>query len=183
MAHKSQQDFFLSMKEKFPQFFNSKIVLDVGSYDVNGNNRGLFDNCIYTGIDVGPGKNVDLVTTAHEHRVSDGFYEVIVSSSCLEHDQYYEKTLQAIVRMLAPGGFFFFSCAGEGYPEHGTRRTSPQDAPLLAAHGDWADYYKNLTEADVRACIDVDGVFGEYGFIFNKMPGDWNDLFFYGVKK
>jgi hypothetical protein len=67
------------------------------------------------------------------------------------------------------------SCATTGRPEHGTKRTSPQDAPLI----EW-DYYKNLTEEDFREAFDLDKMFSKYEFSTNSQP---YDLYFYGIKK
>lgn len=56
MAHPEQQVFMLSVKNKFPEKFNNCSVLDVGSLDINGNNRYLFSNYTYIGVDIGVGK-------------------------------------------------------------------------------------------------------------------------------
>ena len=178
MAHEEQKEFCLKIKELYPDFFTSKMVLDVGSLDINGSNKTLFEKCIYFGMDIGPGPNVDIISKAHEFEATDGAFEVIISTECFEHDMFYDKSLKNIVRMLDSGGLFVFTCATEGRPEHGTRRTSPQDAPLLTE--DWSDYYKNLTEADIRAAIDVDSIFSTYAFEVNDKS---KDLYFYGVKK
>ena len=53
MAHKAQREFCDSVRVKYPEMFKGKKVLDVGSLDNNGNNRFLFENCEYIGIDVG----------------------------------------------------------------------------------------------------------------------------------
>jgi hypothetical protein len=74
---------------------------------------------------------------------------------------------------------FLFSCATTGRPEHGTRRTSPQDSPFTSQIEN--DYYMNLTEADVRTAIDVDKYFSEYEFFARDVHP--NDLYFWGVKK
>jgi hypothetical protein len=52
MAHQEQKDFCLSVKEFMPDFFKGVSVLDIGSLDINGNNRYLFENYDYTGIDI-----------------------------------------------------------------------------------------------------------------------------------
>ena len=40
--HEQARKFTLVVKEKFPEYFSNKNVLDVGSGDINGNNRFLF---------------------------------------------------------------------------------------------------------------------------------------------
>jgi hypothetical protein len=46
MAHQAQQDFCNSVRQLFPDHFRGKTVLDVGSLDINGNNRYLFTDCV-----------------------------------------------------------------------------------------------------------------------------------------
>lgn len=181
MAHPEQKAFCEKVKSLHPRLFEYKKVLDVGSLDINGNNRFLFDSSSYLGIDIGPGPNVDVVAVAHEFNDPDGSYDVIVSTECFEHDMHYDKSIRNIVRLLASGGLFLFTCATTGRPEHGTRRSDGGvNAPLLASQNDdWADYYKNLTEQDIRNVIDVDKVFKLYVFEVNPVA---HDLYFWGIK-
>ena len=179
MAHPAQKDFCLSIKGRFEGRFIHQTVLDVGSLDINGNNRDLFLNCDYVGCDIAPGKNVTMVSEAHKLEFEDGFFDTIISTECFEHDKYYAESLQNIVRMLGDcGGLFLFTCATTGRSEHGTINKSPKDSPLTASKIGWQEYYKNLTEKDIREAIDVDGIFREYEF-----RSEGVDLYFYGVKK
>jgi hypothetical protein len=50
------------VKSILPDFFKDKTVLDVGSGDINGNNRFLFENCKYEGNDVINASNVTIVS-------------------------------------------------------------------------------------------------------------------------
>lgn len=61
--HPAAKDFMLFVKQMFPQYFNNKMVLDVGSGDINGNNLFLFENCDYNGNDVIEAPNVTIVST------------------------------------------------------------------------------------------------------------------------
>jgi hypothetical protein len=179
MAHRQQQEFFLKTKSKFPERFKNCSVLDIGSLDINGNNRFLFSEYTYIGVDVGPGKNVDVISKGHEYKPNE-VYDVVISSECFEHDMYYSETIKNCIDLTKTNGLFTFTCASTGRPEHGTRRTSQQDAPLLVEHGDWFDYYKNLTEDDVRQVINVDEIFSEYEFEYSS---ETCDLYFWGIKK
>ena len=179
MAHKQQIEFCRSIQRRFPELFSNQFVLDVGSLDVNGNNSYLFDDCLCLGIDVALGRNVDICAKGHELTLPDASVDVIVSTECFEHDQYYELTLTNIVRMLRPGGLFLFTCATTGRAEHGTRRTTPQDAPLIQELGEWGDYYKNLEEQDIRRAIDVEAVFKDFEFSINS---ENHDLYFWGIR-
>lgn len=181
MAHKSQRRFCIRVKEKFPEFFVGKSVLDVGSFDINGNNRIYFDDCRYLGVDVTPGPNVDLVTPVHELDKPDGAFDVIISTECFEHDMHVEKSLARILRLLKPGGLFLFTCATTGRKEHGTSQAKPGDSPAtVSLGGDWADYYRNVPESEVREVIDPDANFSDYEFDYHK---GLFDLYFWGVKR
>jgi len=171
MAHPEQQQFFSSVKAKYPTKFENCSVLDVGSMDINGNNRFLFHNFTYIGLDIGPGRNVDVICPAHEYQTEEQF-DVIISSECLEHDKYYRETLTKCVELTKSGGLFTFSCASTGRAEHGTSRTDAGSSPYTT------DYYKNLTEEDIRDVLDLDALFAEYEIRYQP-----NDLYFYGIKR
>ncbi len=63
-------------------------VLDVGSYDVNGTYRPLVESLHYryTGLDLTPGPNVDIVAGDPDHYpIPDASYDVVISGSTMEH--------------------------------------------------------------------------------------------------
>lgn len=184
MAHKEQKDFCLRVKQKFPEFFKNKRVLDIGSLDINGSNRDLFENCKYIGLDVDSGKNVDVVSVGHLYDAPDESFDVIISTEVFEHDMFYEKTIQNISRMLKKGGLFIFTCASTSRPEHGTRKCGQDCAPLLINISEkWADYYKNLEENDIRKIRGFEAAFPDGNFeLGNYQNGIPADLYFYGVK-
>jgi SAM-dependent methyltransferase len=179
MAHKEQIDFCLKVKNNNPKYFKNIKVLDCGSLDINGCNRYLFTNCEYTGIDLGKGKNVDIVSKIHEFKGEDNSYDTIISTECFEHDMYYKESILNIYRMLKSGGLFIFTCATKNRPEHGTKRTSKIDSPFTSNIEEWSDYYKNLDEKDIREVINLDNKFKSY--YIESVRGD-NDLNFYGIK-
>lgn len=73
-------------------------VLDVGSYDVNGTLKPLFSN--YTGMDIEKGKNVDVVAQLGQpFPFDDKSFDVVVSSSCLEHDPAFWVTVKEMMRV------------------------------------------------------------------------------------
>jgi len=178
MAHQTQREFCEKVKQRFPDSFKKKRVLDVGSLDINGSNRDLFEDCQYTGIDIAPGKNVDLVVLAHELQAPDGSFDTVISTETFEHDQYYEKSLKNIVRVLRPSGIFVFTCATTGRPEHGTRRNHPGSSPLTVARSTWQDYYRNLTVEDICEALNIALTFTEY-----ELSARNGDMFFFGVKR
>ena len=175
MAHREQREWCELVKYAHDEFFVGTSVLDIGSLDINGNNRYLFEQCNYTGIDIGEGKNVYVVCSGHLFKSND-LFDVVISTECFEHDEHWQQTLKNVINnLLKDGGLFLFSCAAPGRPEHGTKRTSPKDSPFTN------DYYRNLSEADIRSVLDCDAIFSNYKF---KTRTDFpQDLYFYGIKK
>ena len=181
MAHWQQRDYCSKMRDMFPQYFVGKKVLDIGSLDINGNNRFLFTDCDYFGLDVGDGPNVDIISVGHQYDAPDETFDMIISTEVFEHDMFYEDTIKNIIRMLKPGGAFIFTCASTGRPEHGTRQSDGSyAAPLLIQISEkWSDYYKNVTEDDVRNIREFNVAFPDGIFEYHENPGD---LYFFGVK-
>lgn len=176
MAHESQKRFCEYVIYRFPEMFVNKRSLDVGSLDINGNNKFMFKGGTYLGLDLGAGPNVDIISKGHEYDAPDDTFDVIVSTECFEHDMHYPETLSNIIRMLKPGGIFVFTCATTGRQEHGTRRANAWAAPFLSE--EWSDYYKNLTEQDIVDVMNLD-VFESFEF---KTDLRVCDLYFWGIK-
>ena len=181
MAHPQQQAFCETVKARFPQYFSGTMVLDIGALDINGNNQVLFDaETLYLGLDIAEGRNVDIICPGHELGLPDATFDMVISTECLEHDRHWIATLNNAIRLLRPGGMLLMTCATTGRPEHGTRRTTPGDAPLLAEVDDeWADYYRNLDENDVRAEIDVPA---KFQFAEFSIGHETCDLYFVAIK-
>ena len=189
MAHKEQIEYVYSVKNLFTEYFNNKTVLGIGTFNVCGTEDMFFDECDYSGLDIGPGPGVDIVCPAQDFDAPDETYDVIISCECFEHNPYYIETIQNAVRMLKKNGLFLFTCATTGRPVHGTKTSDEIDK---LKHENWVtmpnvfrddwdnEYYKNLTENDIRESIDVDITFKNYEFSVNT---DHCDLYFWGIKK
>src|SRR5262245_46874864 len=178
MSHPEQQAFVASVRERYPLAFEPprRRALDVGSLDINGNNRMFFHDPVFVlGVDVVPGANVDLVHPAHALTFSDGFFDTIISTECLEHDLHWCDTLRNCYRMLRSGGLMVLTCAGPGRPEHGTERSKPHDAPGLP----WPWYYRNLSADDLTQALSPLTKFGAHGFDRCEATAD---TYFWGVK-
>jgi len=176
MAHPTQQKYCEDIKVKFPIFFKGIRVLDIGSLDVNGSNRYLFENCDYIGLDVASGKNVDVVCVAHEYN-TDKPFDVVISTNALEHDIYYKFTLKKMVSLLKHGGLLIFSAANS-FKEHGTKRKNPTSSNTSLMSEKWSNYYKNLNPKDIVDVLDLNEIFSSY-----KLEVIAKDLTFWGIKK
>jgi len=88
MAHTEQREFIFDVKDFYPEYFDNVKVLDVGSLDINGSTREFFSNSDYTGIDIGSGKNVDIVVEGQNYDAPDESFDVVISCECFEHNPY-----------------------------------------------------------------------------------------------
>ena len=190
MAHDEQWEFCEYVKKKFPNHFLNSRVLDIGAYDVNGNEKYLFDDsCEFIGLDIGPGPGVDVICPAQEYDEPDESFDTIISCECWEHNPYYEESILNAIRMLKKGGLFIFTCATTGRPVHGVASLEEYNKKKYenwktlpnVIRKDWDNnYYKNVTEEDIRLAVDIEKVFHEHEFQVNL---DHCDLYFWGIKK
>lgn len=171
MAHPAQQDFCRKVKALLPGFFSQVQVVDFGSLDINGSNRELFSVMDYTGVDIYPGKNVDVLMRAQHYRPSRA-PDVVISTEMLEHDREWAQSLRNMYEILRPGGLMLTTCATTGRGEHGTLVASPGDSPGTL------DYYRNLTEDDFKSVLKPEW-FSSYCYEVNHSS---KDLYFWGIK-
>jgi hypothetical protein len=177
MAHPQQQRFCSFVRETLPQYFRARTVLEVGSLNINGSVRVFFEDCVYTGIDVAPGRDVDVVATGEDYGGEANSVDVIISCETFEHNPEYIKTFLNMVRLLKRDGLLMLTCATYGRPQHGTSKTTPSDSPLTVGKGQ--EYYRNLTEADF-GFIDLSYFFADFFFVVDHSS---HDLYFLGIGK
>lgn len=183
MAHREQRQFCRWVRKRNRAYFHNVNVVDIGSLDINGNNRYLFRNYCYVGIDLVKGKNVDRVGIAkdviaemidtedyHYHR---RLTDVVISTEMLEHDKTWRESLQVMHDLLRPGGLLLITCAGVGRREHGTTHSSPSDSPATN------DYYQNVSN-EMFASVLAPSLFTEY---YLNQDSRQHDLQFFGIKK
>lgn len=169
--HLEVQQFVNKVKIDYPQFFDKKKILEVGSLNVNGSVRVMFKDCNYIGIDVGKGGGVDIVCPIHEYIHPEEF-DTVISTEMLEHDKYWEQSLKQMWNNLKKGGILIFTCAGPNRPEHGTIMFSSNDAPFTT------DYYRNISIEDFSSILPPH-LFNTYYISYSREKAD---LYFYGIK-
>ena len=114
--HRLNLDFIEKNLKKYN--IKPESVLDIGSLDVNGNPRSLFD-CEYRGIDIVDGKNVDVVEDVCN--LSEFFpygYDVILCLNTLEHMKEFWRCIRAVKCASVDGAYLFLSVPGISFPEH-----------------------------------------------------------------
>lgn len=136
-------------------------TLDVGSLNVNGCVRDLFDD--YTGLDMRAGPNVDVVANAHQIPFPDATFANVLCLETLEHDDAFWLTVKEMARVLAPGGTLAVTVPGIGFPKH--------NHP--------ADYWRFTPEALALLLRDVAGLCLVSAF---EAPGELAAIFGHAVK-
>ena len=96
-------------------------ILDVGSYDVNGSYKDLFDSkCVeYLGLDMEKGPNVDLVpkNTYDWQELNTDSFDIVISGQALEHIEFFWETMKEIIRVAKEGALICI-IAPNGFEEH-----------------------------------------------------------------
>ena len=177
MSHPEQTAFLAAVAHANRALVAGSRVIEIGSYDVNGNMRSIFSaSGEYVGVDLQAGPGVDTVGYGHEIDHPSGNYDVAVSAECFEHDPHWRATFANMCRMTRAGGLVTFTCAPRGRPEHGTKRTESRESPGTQALG--LDYYGNLVQSDFQTALPLDELFASYKFWY--MPTSF-DLYFAGI--
>ena len=104
--------------------FEGRRVLEVGSRYVNGSVRPLIERFCkpreYIGIDIEPGKYVDIVLPAE--RIVDYFgpesFDVVVSTEVIEHVRDWRLVINNMKAVLRRGGYIYITTRSFGFPYH-----------------------------------------------------------------
>ena len=99
----------------------STTVLDVGSYDVNGNYKEIFTSRghKYVGLDMENGPNVDIVPKQiyKWDEIDNDSYDIVVSGQALEHIEFFWITVSEMTRITKKNGLICI-IAPNGFEEH-----------------------------------------------------------------
>lgn len=132
-------------------------VLDVGSYDINGSVKPLFEDagCDYTGVDIIAGPGVDFVMDANALQFLDAAFDVCCCCEMIEHDRRFWLSLSEMGRVLRRGGLLILTTRGNGFQYH-----EPPDywRFQIDAPSVWAELSHTKTEAVVED-PQVNGIF------------------------
>jgi SAM-dependent methyltransferase len=138
--HDTAAAFGVAFFRCYADAFEEARILEVGAGDVNGTLRGCAPRgSRYTGIDLEAGPGVDVVLSdPYTYPFKSATYDVVVSSSCLEHDQMFWLTFAEMCRVLRAGGFIYLNVPSNGwfhrYPTDNWR-FYPDSGLALAAWG------------------------------------------------
>lgn len=96
-------------------------ILDIGSYDVNGSYKEIFERrgYNYTGLDMEEGPNVDICPKSPYAwtEIDNNQYDIVISGQALEHIEFFWVTVAEIVRVTKKDGIICL-IAPNGFQEH-----------------------------------------------------------------
>ncbi len=157
--------------ESFAETYGAdgKIVVDVGGRDVNGSLRKFFEirNMKYICVDMETHSSVDIVVQPTEPLPFEtGSVDLVVSTSCFEHDPCFWLTFREMCRILKPNGTIYINAPTRGfyhgYPGDNWRFFS--DAGQALAY--WSGYQLATEPTYPVSVIET----------FNILEGTWDDF-------
>lgn len=149
---------------------SSGIVIDIGSQDVNGSLKSVTPNCFnYIGVDFQKAKNVDVILdNPYKYPFEDQTIDIVVSSSCLEHSEFFWLTFLEMVRVAKPDGLIYLNAPSQGqyhdYPVDCWRFMA--DAPKALSK--YANNFYDFNTTLLQTYIDPDGPWHDMVAIYCK---------------
>ena len=161
-------------------FFNTYLsnaknltIVDVGAQDVWGSLRSVAPpNNKYIGVDFVKAKGVDVVITdPYSLPFEDESVDVVVSSSCFEHSEFFWLLFNEILRILKPTGLLYINVPSNGsfhrYPVD-CWRFYPDSGVALQNWGKRSGYNCALLESFVGIRKNKADVWNDFVAIFVK---------------
>ena len=125
-------------------------VLEIGSLDINGTIRHLFDSLVsdggsYVGIDIQEGPGVDVVADAAAIKCKNPV-DIIVCAEVFEHTPVWREIVKNSHENLKDRGLFIATMAGEGRAPH----SAIDENPIRS----W-EYYRNVTATELSESLKM----------------------------
>lgn len=156
-------------------------ILDIGSMNVNGTLRDVAPaDCCYVGTDIAPGPAVDIVTNTADASLpfADDSFDVVVSTSCFEHDQMFWQTFLEMLRVVRPHGFIYINAPSNG-PYHGypydNWRFYPDSGRALQA---WAEKsgFKGYRMVESLTVLRQSDIWNDFALVFAGPQAELPDV-------
>lgn len=114
--HQSAMDNGKQFFDTYAKHKDSGLVVDIGSQNVNGTLKDLLpEQFKYVGLDFEKGNNVDIVLDdAYQFPLESDSADIVVSSSCLEHSEFFWLTFLEMVRITKPDGLIYLNMPSSG---------------------------------------------------------------------
>ena len=100
-----------------------QLVIDVGSYDVNGSLRPIIESwepAKYVGIDIEKGPGVDIICNAEDivRKFGKESFDVVISTELLEHVKDWKSVISNIKNVCKPNGTILITTRSHGFRYH-----------------------------------------------------------------
>ncbi|GBC60664.1 class I SAM-dependent methyltransferase [Desulfonema ishimotonii] len=121
--HQSSLDKMTGFREKYLASRQNEPlrILDLGSLDVNGSYKPLFDTpaWTYNGVDMAAGDNVDIVLKDPYawREIRSESVDILISGQAFEHIEFFWIAILEVTRVLKPGGLCCLIAPSGGF-EH-----------------------------------------------------------------
>jgi SAM-dependent methyltransferase len=157
----------LQIGQKFLELYctkQAKRILDIGSRAVNGSLRAFCPaGTEYIGVDLEAGPGADVVLRdAYDYPFPDEYFDLIVSTSCFEHDGMFWLAFLEQLRVLAKSGTMYINA-----PSNGAYHGYPYD--------NWRFYPDAALALEAWARRNGQEVFVIESFIGPQIETGWND--------
>lgn len=144
--------------------YDRKMILDIGSRDINGNCRGLFPHSVFIGIDKEPGPNVDIVVAAEDFYPVTPGYDIVLTTETLEHAENWHTIITCAHRCLKRSGIVLITAAGPNRSPH-----SAVDGGPLREN----EYYGNIDPVGLKEVMIANG----FGYVAVDTSADSSDVY------
>ena len=145
------------------------LVVDIGGRNVNGSLRNFFETkgMKFVCIDMEADASVDIVIPPGEKLpFEDGSVDLIVSTSCFEHDPCFWLTFKEMTRIIKPSGYIYINA-----PTTGPYHTYPGDNWRFYSDAGQALAYWSGKQISNETIYPVKVV-----ETFNVLGDEWNDF-------
>ena len=115
--HKSALESFILFNETYLSSLDRLHIVEIGSQDLNSSIKKFINkNHKYTGVDISPGENVDVVLNdPYKFPIEDNSIDVVIAISTFEHIDFFWLTYLEILRILKKSGIFFLNVPSNGH--------------------------------------------------------------------
>ena len=137
-------------------------VVDIGGQDVNGSLRSFFESnqMDYISVDLFDHPSVDIVVKPYEKLpFESGSVDIVVSTSCFEHDPCFWITFKEMCRIVRLGGYIYINAPSNGsyhkYPGDNWRFYSDAGQALSFWSGKKMDIHEDVYPVKVVETFHV----------------------------